>query len=87
MKVRCSSDAEDDRDEIREYIAADNPRAALRLEELLGAAAGRLGRFPFSGRAGVMRGMRELIAHRHYRLVYEVVHRSHQGPPLEDGDA
>lgn len=98
MKVRWSSDAEDDRDAIRDYIAADNPRAALRIDEAFGVVAERLGRFPFSGHVGALPNTREILAHKHYRLVYEVrddavwivalVRTSRQWPPIEDqGDA
>lgn len=94
MKVRWSSDAEDDRDEIREYIAADNPRAAIRIDELIGKAAARLADFPHSGRPGLLSDTREVFPHRHYRLVYAVrddavwivavMHTSRQWPPADD---
>jgi len=94
VKVKWSSDAEDDRAEIREYIAKDNPRAALRVDEAIGAAAGRLGDFPFSGRTGELPDTREIFAYRHYRIVYEVrddavwivavFHTARQWPPNPD---
>ncbi|WP_425475754.1 type II toxin-antitoxin system RelE/ParE family toxin [Mesorhizobium hunchu] len=97
MKVRWSSDAEDDRDAIRAYIAADNPRAALRVDEAFGIAAERLGNFPFSGHVGALPNTRQVLAHDHYRLVYEVrddavwivavVHTSRQWPPLTEDES
>lgn len=94
MKVRWSSDAEDDRAAIREYIAAENPRAALRVDEALGMAAGRLGAFPFSGHVGALPQTREILAYRHYRIVYEVrddavwimavIHTAREWPPAGD---
>ena len=88
MKVRRSSDAEDDRAAIREYIAADNPRAARRVDEAMGIAAGE---FPSSGHVGVLPETREVLAHKHCRLVYEAhddagwiidaVHKAGQWPP------
>jgi addiction module RelE/StbE family toxin len=96
VKVRWSSDAEDDRDDIRKYIAADNPRGALRVDEAIGEAVGRLVDFPHSGRPGLLPDTREVIAHRHYRIVYvirddaiwvvAVVHTSRQWPPAADED-
>jgi addiction module RelE/StbE family toxin len=97
VKVRWSSDAEDDRDAIRDYIATDNPKAALRVDEALGVAAGRLGSFPFSGHVGALPDTREILAHRHYRLIYEVrddavwivavIHTARQWPPAAGDDA
>jgi len=96
VKVRWSSDAEDDRDAIRSFIAAENPRGALRVDEAIGEAVGRLDDFPHSGRPGLLSDTREVLAHSHYRIVYviwddtvwivAVVHTSRQWPPATDED-
>jgi addiction module RelE/StbE family toxin len=70
--VIWTPEAERDRADIWEYIAADNPRAAARIDELFARAAGRLANHPHLGRAGKIPGTRELIPHESYRLVYEI---------------
>jgi toxin ParE1/3/4 len=93
VKVRWTSQAEQDRLDIMTYIAADNVRAAIAIDELFGEAASRLGDFPMIGKPGLVAGTRELIAHESYRLIYEVdepadtvwvlalVHTARQWPP------
>lgn len=60
-----------DRDDIYEYIEADNPSAALALDALFAEKAGRLVDHPDLGRPGRAAGTRELVAHRNYILVYD----------------
>ncbi len=94
MKVRWSSDAEDDRDDIREYIGRRNPRAAIRVDEAISEAVARLVDFPHSGRPGLLSETREIFAYKHYRIVYAirddalwivaVLHTSRQWPPADD---
>ncbi len=54
------------------HVVADNPRAAVAMDELFGAAAARLADFPWLGKPGLVAGTRELIPHESYRLIYEV---------------
>ncbi|MCH4562718.1 type II toxin-antitoxin system RelE/ParE family toxin [Halomonas sp. EGI 63088] len=61
-----------DRKEIREYIAQDNPAAALALDELVSEKAQRLADHPNLGRPGRVAGTQELVAHRNYLLIYDV---------------
>ncbi|MCY7306982.1 MAG: type II toxin-antitoxin system RelE/ParE family toxin [Rhodoferax sp.] len=72
MKVVWTPEAEQDRDGIWLHIAADNIRAAARLDELFSDAAARLADHPKLGRPGKIPGTRELIPHESYRLVYEI---------------
>ena len=93
MKVRWTTQAEQDRTDIMTYIAADNPRAAVAMDDLFSSAAARLAGFPRLGKPGKVAGTRELIPHENYRLVYEVaeaedtvwvlalVHTARQWPP------
>ncbi|WP_233702220.1 type II toxin-antitoxin system RelE/ParE family toxin [Iodobacter ciconiae] len=53
-------------------MAADNPRAAARMDELFSDAAVRLADHPKLGLPGKIQGTRELIPHECYRLVYEI---------------
>jgi addiction module RelE/StbE family toxin len=72
VKLVWSPEALNDRLAIFDFIAADNPRAALGMDELLLRAASGLSDFPQQGRPGVVTGTRELIPHEHYRLIYEI---------------
>lgn len=60
------------RAEIFDYIAQDNPEAAVRVDRDLAAAARRLSAFPSSGRPGAIPGTRELVVRRNYIVVYSV---------------
>jgi toxin ParE1/3/4 len=72
VKVRWTPEAEWDRNDVWEYIANDNPQAAISMDELFSDAAAKLADYPLMGRIGQISGTRELIAHESYRLVYEV---------------
>ena len=94
MKVEWSADARKDLSDITEYIASRNPLAAIELDALLSSAPAKLADFPMLGRVGGIDGTREILPHRHYRIVYSVadgiikvlaiVHTSRQWPPVED---
>jgi addiction module RelE/StbE family toxin len=94
LSVRWTPEAEQDRADIWDYVAADNPRAAVRLDKRFSDAAARLATHPRIGRPGKIPGTRELIPHKSYRLVYEIdgstvwvlalVHTARQWPPLRD---
>lgn len=73
MKLVWTRPAREDRKAIREHIATDNPSAALDLDELLSEKAARLVNHPGLGRPGRLQGTRELVAHRNYILIYDVV--------------
>lgn len=60
MKLTWSAFALSDRDAIFTYIEADNPAAAVLIDERIAAAARRLLDFPASGRLGRIAGTREL---------------------------
>jgi len=76
MELFWTPEATQDRDEIYSYIEADNPTAALALDELLAEKAGRLLDHPGLGRPGRVAGTRELVAHQNYILVYDQVGNS-----------
>lgn len=91
MKLVWTRPAREDRQAIREYIAADNPSAALDLDELLSEKAARLVDHPGLGRPGRLPGTRELVAHKNYILIYDlagdlvrvlrILHAARQWPP------
>jgi toxin ParE1/3/4 len=72
VKVLWTPEAEQDRADIWDFIAADNPPAAERMDRLFSDAAGQLVDHPRSGHAGKVPGTRDLIPHESYRLVDEV---------------
>jgi len=94
VRVVWTPEAEQDRADIWDYIAADNAAAAARMDQLFSDAAARLVDFPKLGRTGRIPGTRELIPHESYRLVYEVegetlwvlalVHTARRWPPTKE---
>jgi addiction module RelE/StbE family toxin len=91
MKLVWTKLANHDRKEIREYIALQNPDAALRLDTLISEKAFKLIDHPSLGRIGRIKGTRELVVHPSYILVYDqtrdhirilrVLHTARQWPP------
>ncbi|MCW5220574.1 type II toxin-antitoxin system RelE/ParE family toxin [Verminephrobacter aporrectodeae] len=91
MELFWTLDATQDRDEIHDYIEADNPAAAQALDESFAQRSGRLLDHPGLGRPGRVAGTRELVVHRNYLLVYDVagdlvrvlrvLHTARQWPP------
>ncbi len=89
-------EAEQDRDDIWNHIAVDNPLAAARMDLLFSDAAAKLAEYPMLGHVGGILGTRELNPHESYRLVYEIeinenavwvlalVHTARQWPPVAE---
>lgn len=94
MRVIWTPEAEQDRADVWDYIAADNRNAAVRMDELFSDAATRLAEHPKLGKLGTVLGTRELIPHESCRLVYEIeqqtvwvlalVHTARQWPPVRE---
>ncbi len=72
MKAQWTRQAINDRASIFDYLLDKNPQAALSIDRTFEQAAIQHGRFPYSGRTGLVAGTRELLPHPSYRLVYEV---------------
>jgi toxin ParE1/3/4 len=93
--VIWTPEAEQDRADIWDDIAADNSGAAVRMDELFSDVAARLAAHPKMGKTGKISGTHELIPHESYRLVYEIdgdtvwvlalVHTARQWPPANRG--
>ena len=95
MKVAWTPEARQDRFEIWARIAAEDPYAAARMDELFATTVKRLVDHPELGREGLVPGTREFIVHQSYRLVYEInsdhdqswiltlVHTHRQWPPID----
>ncbi|WP_054991653.1 type II toxin-antitoxin system RelE/ParE family toxin [Pseudomonas meliae] len=94
MNLFWTPEAIQDREDIYNYIEADNPTAALDLDELFEEKAMLLVEHPNLGRLGRVRDTVELIAHRNYLLIYDVigdllrvlnvVHAARQWPPVRE---
>jgi addiction module RelE/StbE family toxin len=94
VNVRWTPEAEDDRAQIFNYIAADSPRSAIKMDELFSKAAARLADHPQYEQTGRIPGPREVVAHKSYCLVYEIeqdtawvlalVHTARQWPPVAE---
>ena len=94
MKIAWTPEALRDRVEIWDYIVAENPAAAARIDRLFSDAVAKLADFPILGHAGEIAGTRELTPHKSYRLVYEIVddtvwvlvlvHAARQWPPVRE---
>jgi len=61
-----------DREDIYDFIEADNPAAALDLDEMFSEKALHLVDHPGLGRLGRVNGTREMVVHPNYILVYDV---------------
>ena len=91
MKVRWRPAAEADRDGIIDYIAQDNPVAAIELGDAIDRRVAGLPEHPKLYRAGRVRGTREMVVHPNYVVVYRiargaieilrVLHSARQWPP------
>jgi len=92
MNLFWTRPARADRREIYEFIAVDSLRAARKMDLIFAEKAEFLTRFPELGRPGRVPDTRELLAHRHYFLIYRIredavqilrlLHTSKQWPPL-----
>ncbi len=92
MELFWTHEAIQNRLEIYDCIEADNPAAALALNELFSECANRLLSYPALGRPGRIAGTRELVVHRNYILVYDlkgdsvrvlqVLHAARRWPPV-----
>ena len=92
MRVIWTPEAQQDRADIWAHIAADDPQAAARMDELFSDTVARLADHARLGRPGQIGGTLELIPHESYRLVYQIerntvwiltlVHTARQWPPV-----
>ena len=94
MELFWTLEAIEDRDNIYDHIEADKPAAALDLDESFEEKASLLVAHPDLGRLGSITGTRELVVHRNYILIYDVVgdlvrvlnvvHAARQWPPMPE---
>lgn len=93
MRVVWTDPALWDREQIFDFIAQDNPDAAVNMDDLFTVAAASLATLPERGRPGRVPRTRELLVHKHFILVYgidrqnetvyivAVMHTSRKYPP------
>ncbi|KKB13697.1 translation repressor RelE [Devosia geojensis] len=72
MRLIWATPALTDRRKIYSRIGADNPKAALDLDELFERRSWQLSEHPMLGRVGRMAETRELVVHPNYLLIYEI---------------
>lgn len=73
MKIVWSLFAISDREAIFNYIEADSPRAAARIDDLIEAQVDALAAFPEIGRPGRVAGTRELVIQQTpYVVAYQI---------------
>ena len=71
MRLTWRPAAYEDRAAIMDYIATDNPVAALALDELIEDKVNALLTYPQRGRPGRVKGTREMVVHPNYLVVYQ----------------
>lgn len=76
MRLIWSSRALRDLQAIEDYIAKSDPDTAIQFVNRLLNDGKSLLKNPFIGRLGRMKDTRELVAHRHYVLIYKVSAKS-----------
>ncbi|MEZ2354616.1 type II toxin-antitoxin system RelE/ParE family toxin [Caballeronia sp. RCC_10] len=75
MIVEWRARAHEDRSKIFDYIAEDNPTAALELDDEIDAKTDALPEHPELYRIGRIRGTREMVLAPNYILVYRIIKR------------
>jgi toxin ParE1/3/4 len=72
MKLLWTPESIEDRRAIYDYVEADNPLAAIDLDELIFEKSQVLTKHPKLGRAGRIAATRELVVHANYILIYRI---------------
>ena len=72
MRLLWTQESLEDRHAIYDYIEADNPQAAIELDELIFEKSQMLTEHPKMGRVGRVSVTRELVVHPNYILIYRV---------------
>ncbi|OYY74666.1 MAG: addiction module toxin RelE [Gammaproteobacteria bacterium 28-57-27] len=72
MKLVWTQEALEDRRIVYSYIEAENPRAAISIDELFAEKANLLRQHPHLGRTGRIENTREFVVHNNYLLVYNI---------------
>jgi len=73
VKLFWTPEAKSDRLAIYNFIETDNPAAAIALDEVFHKGAAQLVSHPETGRRGRVPETRELVVHRNYIVVYDLV--------------
>ena len=71
MRIFWTPEALDDRRAIYDFIEADNPLAAVKLDEMFSEKVRNLLNHPDLGRVGRVAGTRELVVHKNYVIIYD----------------
>ncbi|WP_373754153.1 type II toxin-antitoxin system RelE/ParE family toxin [Neisseria weixii] len=73
MQINWTTKALNDAENIINYIAEENPIAALETDDLIRKAVTILETMPLAGRYGNLPNTRELVIHRNYFIIYEIL--------------
>jgi toxin ParE1/3/4 len=73
LPVRWTIEALDDLDQLTDYIAEHNAKAAMAMFEIIEKAVIPASVTPFLFRSGREPGTREIVAHPNYIVVYRVM--------------
>ena len=94
MNLGWTSEAEQDRQDIFDYVRAENPAAALRIDAAFDRVVEKLASFPEMGRMGKLPNTREISVGSSYRVVYQIieetvwilaiVHTARRWPPFRE---
>ncbi|GHU98597.1 hypothetical protein FACS1894211_02610 [Clostridia bacterium] len=71
MQIRYTHRAENDYNDIFEYIAKDNLEIAVKFTELIKKAVNNLSFFPNLGKKGTTQNDKYII-HKNYKITYEI---------------
>ncbi|NUU67478.1 type II toxin-antitoxin system RelE/ParE family toxin [Enterobacteriaceae bacterium BIT-l23] len=75
MKLVWSRLAINDREAIMDFIARDNPQAAIALDDHFEAFARRASEHLLMHKPGRLDNTREVVIRRHYVMIYQICHR------------
>jgi toxin ParE1/3/4 len=91
LRIAWTSRARRDREAIRLFVQAENPAAAITLDQRISQRVGSLRENPSPGRSGRIAGTREPVVHPNYLILYDlsadtirilrILHAARRWPP------
>lgn len=91
MKIIWTPLGSKDRDDVYDFIEAENPSAAMTMDASIEKHLSHLASHPKLGRPGRIAGTREFVVHPRYMIIYDIntdhirvlrlLHTARQWPP------